>query len=342
MDDLLYEKLWESETRKKVYGVHVAGAANLTVNLAVYPLFLLSMQLQLSPKHPIVRLPSGNLSQGLAAFLFTSHPGNKPYTAPQFYGYRPAMLSNLVLGSSALYRGCFMSSLHFYTSLCLQSYTSQLLSDYTEPQMWTDLRHKYLAETLLATLAETIVHPFFTAQARFVLQSNSRCFCVYHDFLDMIRKAGIRELYTGWGGVLPKQAILVGWQYALPYVDVALDAYLGRKKKQSPQVLARETLLASLGFLLIYPILTVQRRAAVQSRSLGMRPFQTRSCTRLALNMLKTEGLPSFLRGISAFAVGVSPTQVAIWVNAMPTVTQYAWLKYEDSVRDELKRIIDD
>ncbi len=134
----------------------------------------------------------------------------------------------------------------------------------------------------------------------------------------------------------------MGWQHAMPYVDVALDEYLGRKKQFSALVLARETVLTSLGLLLIYPILTVQRRAAVQSHTLGMRPVLTRSCTRLAWHMIRNEGVTSLYRGFAAFALGVLCKQIAIWVNAMPTVTQYVWLKYEDSARDEIKRIIDD
>ena len=142
--------------------------------------------------------------------------------------------------------------------------------------------------------------------------------------------------------MLPKQALLVAWQYAIPHVDVALDEYLGRKKKFSALVLARETALASLGFLLIYPILTVQRRAAVQSPTLGMRPLLSRSCTQLAWHMLRHEGVTSLYRGFAAFTLAVMATQVAVWVNAMPTVTQYVWLKYDDSARDEIKRIIDE
>ena len=198
MEELLYEKLSESEERRRVYGVHVAGATNFAVSLAVYPLFLFSIQLQQSPRNPVVRLPTGSLSQSLAAFLFTTHPGNKPYTAPQYYGYRPAVLSNLVLGNTALYRGCLMGGLHFYTSLYIQSQTAKLLNSYTDDQLWTDLRHKYLAETSLAALAELLVHPFFTAQSRFALQSNSRCFRVYKDFPDMVKKSGLKELYTVW------------------------------------------------------------------------------------------------------------------------------------------------
>lgn len=198
MEELLYEKLSESEEKRRLYGVHVAGATNLVVSLAVYPLFLLGIQLQQSPRNPVVRLPSGSLSQSLAAFLFTSHPGNKPYTAAQYYGYRPAVLSNLVLGTTALYRGCLMGGLHFYSSLFIQSQTSKLLNSYTDDQLWADMRYKFLAETSLAALAELLVHPFFTAQSRFILQSNSRCFRVYKDFPDMVRQAGLRELYTVW------------------------------------------------------------------------------------------------------------------------------------------------
>ena len=179
----------------------MAGAANLGANLAIYPLFLLSTQLQLSPRKPVVKITGSSFSESLASFLFTHHPANKPYRPAQFYGYKPAVIANFLLGGTAFYRGCFTGSLHFYGSLLIQSYTSRLISTYIPEDFWTDLRVKIAAGTNhteigLATLAETLVHPLFVAQSRFALQNPTRCHRVYHDFPDMLKKSGLRELYT--------------------------------------------------------------------------------------------------------------------------------------------------
>ena len=134
----------------------------------------------------------------------------------------------------------------------------------------------------------------------------------------------------------------MAWQYAQPFVDVKLDEYLGVKKKMDVKVMARETLLALFGFLCAYPLMTIQRRTAVQSTELGMRAFVSRSCTYTAWRMLREEGPTSFFRGIGVYSLAVRLSQIGIWVVAMPTLTQYVWMRAEETARSEMKRIIDE
>lgn len=120
--------------------MHVAGAANLATNLCIYPLFLLSAQLQMSARKPVVEIAGKTLSQSLASFLFTHHPANTPYAAARFYGYKPALISNMLLGTSAFYRGCLTGSLHFYSSLLIQSLSSQYAEQHLSEELYKDWR----------------------------------------------------------------------------------------------------------------------------------------------------------------------------------------------------------
>ena len=151
----------------------------------------------------------------------------------------------------------------------------------------------------------------------------------------MWKKSGTKNMYLGWGAILPKQAFLTLWNANISYLDFITDEALGTTDASSFSVIIKEICLGIGGYLLLYPVLTAQRRVAAQANCIGIPGIQHRSVSMALLSILRTEGISALYRGLAVYSVGAS-----IWVLAMPTMTQFFWLRYEDSARSEIQELL--
>lgn len=189
----------------------------------------------------------------------------------------------------------------------------------------------------MASGCEVALQPLFVAQTRFIAQNRLERYSLYRDSLEFLGKVRMRDMYVGWGGVVPRQLLLSAWAAHLPLIDYYSDEVLGISAATNFQVVFKEVLLGIGAYLLMYPVFTLQRRAAAQSfqGEIGMFTYKSRSLSVLLWDIVKNEGVLALYRGVGAYTVGIS-----VWVLAVPTLTQYFWLKFDTDARDQINDLM--
>lgn len=107
-------------------GPHVTGLANAVCNLAVYPIFQCSIQLQLG------RSPEGNyrgtsLRQRIYTFIYEPHTANRPYRPAVYHNYTGVLIGNSLQGRLGFYKGWSMAVSHFHLSILSRTLATSLL-----------------------------------------------------------------------------------------------------------------------------------------------------------------------------------------------------------------------
>jgi hypothetical protein len=120
MEEILYEKLKENEEKIKRLGPHISGLVNAGCNIALYPLFQISTQLQLSP-YTSPNYSGKDFKSKLESFIFDFHSANKPFSAPKFHNYTSVVLWNSLQGPLSFYKGYSHTISSFYLSILSRS-----------------------------------------------------------------------------------------------------------------------------------------------------------------------------------------------------------------------------
>lgn len=335
MEEELFNRFQENERRIQKYGAHVAGLVNYGLNAVVYPFYLLSIQLQMSP-HPTVPNYTGKtFQQRLGSFIFERHPGNMPYRPAQYMDYRAAMMGVSLQGIPGFYKGYLVSSLHFYSSLYCRAASTQLLTHYSSEDFRKNRQSRILSEISIASAMEFVLYPLFLVQSRLAAQNYSKNFRVYDGMIDVFAKTRPLELFRGSLASFPKQVILGLWQEYTPMLDYYVGQALGVDDPSSFEMILKELFLGMGGYMMIYPILTAQRRYAIQSNITGMARTEYTGITHCMYSILKSEGISGLFRGFLAHNLALG-----IWVLAMPTFTQYIWMKYDEQARNDVRDLL--
>jgi len=335
MEEELFYRLQENERRIQKYGAHVAGLVNYGLNAGIYPITLLSLQLQMTPTPGTPNYTGKTLQQRLSSFVFERHPGNIPYRPARFMDYRAAIMGVSLQGIPGFYKGYFTSSLHFYSSLYCKAASTQILTQFSSEDFRKNKQARILSETSMSFLIELSLYPLFLAQSRLAAQNFNKNFRVYDGMLDVYMKTRPLELFRGSLASFPKQVILSLWQEYTPLLDHYVGQALGADDPSSFEVILKELFLGMGGYMLLYPILTAQRRYAIQSNTTGMACTEYKGVTHCMYSILKTEGISGLFRGFLAHNLALG-----IWVLAMPTCTQYIWLRYDEEARVEVRDLL--
>lgn len=120
MDDVLYEKLKENEEKIRRLGPHISGLINAGCNVLLYPLFQVSIQLQLSP-HSALNYSGVTFKSKVMSFIYTPHSANSPFKPPKFNNYLSVLIWNSLQSPSSFYKGYFSGISLFYLSILSRS-----------------------------------------------------------------------------------------------------------------------------------------------------------------------------------------------------------------------------
>ncbi|CAG9313508.1 unnamed protein product [Blepharisma stoltei] len=335
MDELVYQKLQENERRMKLYGPHLAGLINASINLCVYPFLQISTQLQLSPIPSSHNYIGKSYAEKVSSFIWNPHPANRPYKAPLFKNANSAIIWNSLQGYLGFYRGFFMGISHFYFGILARTAGTYLTFACFGENYIKSSQERIITETLLSSMCEAIIQPIFVAQTRFIQQNRRANFRTYDDFFHMWKISGFRSMYQGWGAILPKQAIINVWVNHAPMIDDMTDEILGLKRNNKYNVFSKEILLGLAPYFIAYPFLTAQRRVACQESHIGMPERKYKGVLHCMWKVATQEGIDVLFRGSLFYSIAI-----AAWVFAMPTLTQTVWQKYEDSAKEDISRLL--
>jgi hypothetical protein len=130
MDEVFYERLKENEEKVKKIGPHLMGAVNAACNLALYPVFQMSMQLQISKS--LTKNCSGKaLKDRLFGIIYTPNPANRPFVPPRFFNFSSVFLHNSLQGPLGFYKGYSHAISAFYLNILTRKLiTSYNLAEY--------------------------------------------------------------------------------------------------------------------------------------------------------------------------------------------------------------------
>jgi hypothetical protein len=123
MEDLFYEKLKDNEEKVRKLGPHLMGAVNAICNLAIYPLFQSSIQLQIS-KTSQPNYTGKHLKSKLLSLIYTPNPSNRAFLPPTYKNYPAVFLHNSLQGPLGYYKGYFYSISFFYLSVLSRNFIS--------------------------------------------------------------------------------------------------------------------------------------------------------------------------------------------------------------------------
>lgn len=298
---------------------------------------MLSTQLQFSSKPALPNYAGKALDEQLNSFIYSKHTANRPFKAPQFYNYKSAYFENSLSGYRSFYRGAWSGALAFYCSVLAKSALVKLVPE--------DFSSKFLAgklqtEVVTSCAAELMVQPLFVAQSRMMLQSSAKNMQTYRGLIDIYARCP-KEIMQGWSCALVRGGVL-GWgHYSSPLIEKTLNDLLGELVKHDMVTMVTEALSYALGYWAVYPILTIQRRLAVQSASVRMLPYTYRGLAHGLWTAVTKEGVASLYRGFSIYSIAVRARKTLTWLMSMPVLTQTFWETVEAAYDTDVRKSLD-
>lgn len=155
---------------------------------------------------------------------------------------------------------------------------------------------------VVMTLSDIMFQPLRTVQSRFILQNRLKNFMVYPTAVDaFVRKHGLTENFKGWQVNIPLN-LLRGINIAVNFTS----------SNQIYPILAQYT----IGNLLCYPLMTVQRRLECQTSLPGMIPIRYRGLFHGLRLIMSEEGIKGLYRGFIGFSL-VEAFGLALMLNSL-------------------------